>query len=76
MSQLTLYLDEETEKKSAKAAAASGMSRSQWIREIIQKHTANEWPQSVVNLAGAWPDLPVAEELRKTLPPDPPGEDL
>jgi len=52
------------------------MSRSQWIREVIQKHTASEWPHYVVELAGAWPDFPEAEELRETLPPDHPREDF
>lgn len=74
MSQLTIYLDEETEKKVEKAAAAAGVSRSKWIRDLIKKNTLEEWPENIAMLAGAWPDFPEAEELRSHLSADNPRE--
>lgn len=70
MSQVTIYLDKETEEKMRKAAEASGMSRSKWLRSLIQRHTAEEWPEQVQQLTSAWPDFPDAESLRADL-----GED-
>jgi len=76
MSQLTIYLDEETEKKVKKAAEASGVSRSKWIRDLIRRHTSKEWPRNIVELSGSWPDFPDAEELREDLPPASPREEF
>jgi len=70
MGQVTLYLDTKTESKMKIAAKAAGVSQSRWVAELIREKTAAEWPESVVRLAGAWPDFPTAEELRAGL-----GED-
>jgi hypothetical protein len=64
MSQLTLYLDVETAARLKDAAASAGMSQSQWVARLIRERTNQEWPQSVKALAGAWPDMPTAEEIR------------
>jgi len=71
MGQVTLYLDSETEARMREAAKAAGVSQSRWLAALIRERTASEWPQSVVALAGAWADLPTAEELRQN-----PGEDI
>lgn len=65
MAQVTLYLDEETKKRMRKAAKAAGVSQSRWLAELVRQETANEWPVEVRELAGAWPDFPEAEELRR-----------
>ena len=64
MAQVTLYLDEETSRRAREAAAASGRSMSQWVAEAIRSRIGAEWPADVRALAGCWPDLPTAQELR------------
>ena len=71
MGQVTLYLDTETEARMKEAAQAAGVSQSRWLAELIRERTANEWPPSVAALAGAWADMPTAEELRQN-----PGKDV
>lgn len=70
MGQVTLYLDPETEAKMKEAAKAAGISQSRWLSELVRQKTASEWPPAIKTLAGAWADLPTAEELRKGMPED------
>ncbi len=76
MGQVTLYLDSETEKKMKAAAGAAGVSNSRWVRGLIREKTADEWPQSIVELAGSWPDMPSLEEIRSDEGDDVPREPL
>lgn len=62
MSQLTLYLNEDTQSLVEQAAAANGMSKSRWVADIIAKYAAQEWPQDCLELAGRFPDFPLREE--------------
>ena len=32
-----------------------------------REKTADSWPENINNLAGAWSDLPTAEEIRKDM---------
>ncbi len=64
MAQLTLYLDDEIAEKMKQAAGAVGVSQSRWVAELIRERVTEEWPQAVRELAGAWLELPLAEELR------------
>ena len=74
MAQLTLYLDKDTEERVKKAAKAAGVSVSRWVSNLIRERTAEEWPDSVREMAGSWPETPTAEELREKLPDDIPRE--
>ena len=65
MAQVTIYLNDELESKMRQAAKAMDLSQSKWIARLIQAQLQNEWPQTVVALAGAWQDLPEAEEIRQ-----------
>ena len=76
MGQVTLYLDAETEARMKEAAKAEGVSQSRWLADLIRERTAKEWPPSVAALAGAWADLPSAEELRQGLGEDIPREPI
>ena len=58
MSQLTLYLDDETAALLKAAAADSGLSRSRWVAEAIRRHAGNAWPTACRQLAGAFADPP------------------
>lgn len=76
MGQITIYLDAETERKMKMATRSARMSRSKWIAGLIEERLAGEWPLEVVELAGAWPDLPSAEELRAGAGEDASREEL
>ena len=64
MAQVTIYLDSETEKKMLNIVKKSGISKSKWVADLIKDKTTDTWPEHIVKLAGAWKDLPTAEELR------------
>ena len=76
MGQLTIYLDTETERKMQTMVKESGMSKSKWIANLIREKTTDEWPQNIKQLAGAWKDLPSADEIRKGMGQDPERESL
>ncbi len=71
MSQITLYLDDETLARTREAAEAAGVSLSRWVSELLRQRTASQWPASVAALAGSWTDAPAADEIRS-----PPAEDI
>ncbi len=64
MAQVTIYVDRATEKRMRGAAAEAGLSLSKWISKLIREKTRDEWPERVKGMAGAWSDLPTAEEIR------------
>ena len=64
MGQITIYLDEELEKKVRTASENGKVSRSRWIADVIRKHLEDEWPAEVREAAGSWTDFPAPEELR------------
>ena len=66
MGQVTIYLDERTEKKARVAARSEGVSLSKWIAQRIDRTAQTEWPAFVRELAGAWPDMPDTARLRKS----------
>lgn len=76
MGQVTIYLDDESEKSLRAAAAASGVPVSRWIAELIKEKTRTDWPKEVRDLAGAWPDFPDEAELRPDGGSDVPREPL
>ena len=76
MGQITIYLDDETEQRLRAAAQGEGQPVSRWISQLIQEEMRTEWPTSVRQLAGAWPDLPSAEEIREDQGQDLPREAL
>ena len=64
MGQVTIYLEEEIEHKMVVAAKSAHLSKSKWIAKLIQDKVVNEWPQSIVELAGSWEDFPAIDEIR------------
>ena len=64
MPQLNLYVDESTHARMRRAAEAADMSLSKWVATIVIEKTANQWPDEVLALAGAWNDFPSLEEIR------------
>ena len=76
MGQVTIYLDSEVEKKMNNMVKKSGTSKSKWISNLIKEKTASSWPENIVKLAGAWSDLPTAEEIRESYGKDVERESL
>jgi hypothetical protein len=76
MAQLTVYLDDQTEKRVKKAARLAKVSVSRWVTTVLRDKTETTWPQAVLDLAGAWPDFPTAGQLRRSQPRDIPREDI
>jgi hypothetical protein len=72
MSQITLYLDEATQALVEQAAAASGMSKSRWVADIIRKHAAHEWPRECLASAGQFADFPLLADAQTAPAPDTP----
>jgi hypothetical protein len=70
MSQITLYLDDDTQTLVDEAAAANGVSKSRWVADIIRKHAAHEWPKDCLALAGRFADFPLqgAETMAADVP--------
>jgi len=36
------------------------------MARVIHEKAGSEWSEAITQLAGAWPDLPTAEEIRHT----------
>lgn len=66
MGQVTIYLDDENEKRLKAAAKAAGVPVSRWVASLVEKRAGTVWPESVRGLAGAWQDFPDLESIRRT----------
>ena len=76
MAQITIYLDSETATLVKMAVKKARVSQSQWIAEAVKLRARTEWPASVRELAGAWPDFPAIEMIRDARAADVPREKL
>ena len=65
MGQVTIYLDDEIERKMNEAVKAAHVSKSKWIAQLVQEKVANEWPHSIAEMAGSWDDFPSVEDIRQ-----------
>ena len=70
MGQVTIYIDDETEKKMIASAKAKNISKSKWVSDVIREKVAKEWPASVREVAGSWADFPSLAELRSGIVQD------
>jgi predicted transcriptional regulator len=74
MGQVTIYLDDDTERRMIQNAQKLGVSKSKWISTVIREKLVESWPLSVQEAAGTWCDFPEAEELRAGDAADTPRE--
>ena len=74
MNQLTIDLDDETAQRLASIAAQAHMRAGDWVASLVRARVGGQWPEDVRQLAGAWPDLPEAGELRQAGGSDLPRE--
>ena len=65
MGQVTIYLDNEAERRLKAAARTASVSVSRFVAELIRNRTRTDWPPEVRQLAGAWPDFPDLAEIRQ-----------
>jgi hypothetical protein len=66
VSQVTLYLDEETAERMRKAAQRDGVSQGQWGAGLIRERIRTDWPSEVrASAAGAVLVSHNAQELRR-----------
>ncbi|KJS28810.1 MAG: CopG family transcripitonal regulator [Desulfatitalea sp. BRH_c12] len=70
MGQVTIYLDTETERKLNAIIREKKVSKSKWIADLIRHETDSCWPQSIIDAAGTWKDMPTAETIRKKIGKD------
>ena len=64
MKRVNVLLDEDLDAEVSKAAKSAKVSKSKWIARVVEEKVNELWPDSVVELAGAWKHLPTAKELR------------
>jgi len=77
MGQITIYLDDNSERRLKRAAQSEGVPVSRWIAGLVEREIRAEWPHSVRELAGAWDrDFPDGEQIRAGDPEDSPREPL
>lgn len=76
MGQVTIYLDDEAERRLKAAARKAGVSVSRWVAELVRNRTRTDWPEEVRRLAGAWPDFPDLAEIRRSSGKDRPRDTL
>ena len=70
MGQVTIYLDDETERLMVAEAKRRHLSKSKWIAGVIREAVEDTWPSSVTSLEGAWSDFCQIEDLREEQPKD------
>jgi len=76
MGQITIYLDDPTAKRVRTAASAGHTPVSAWIAGIIRERLSGQWPERIRSFAGAWKDLPEAEQIRRGQGKDIPREQV
>lgn len=54
VSQITIYIDDDTEARTRAAAQAAGVSVSRWITGVLRSKVGSIWPAEVAVLHGSW----------------------
>jgi hypothetical protein len=72
MAQLTIYLDDATERILRRETKAAKLSASRFVARLIQDHARSTLSPKVLAALGTWgdDDYPDAAELRKSLGKD------
>jgi hypothetical protein len=64
MGQVTIYLEDEIERKMNAAVKSAHISKSKWVAQLIENKVAHDWPDAIVAMAGSWKDFPSIEEIK------------
>ena len=65
MPAITIYLPADLEKAVRRSAKQAHKSVSRWIADQVRRDLSDAWPSSVLDAAGAFPDFPDLQQLRK-----------
>ena len=65
MGQVTIYLNNNCERRLKQAAEDAGVPVSRWVAAVIEEKTRMDWPSAVRALAGSWVGSPTAEAMRE-----------
>ena len=76
MAQITIYLPDAIENKARKAAKAKKTSVSRWIADQVVRTLQDTWPRGVLDAAGAFPDFPSLDEIRRGYGKDAPRSSI
>ena len=76
MAHITVYLPKEVESRVRKAAKQRKTTVNKWITEQIRNAVRDSLPESFLGAAGAVPDFPGLEEIRRADTKDSPREAL
>jgi hypothetical protein len=74
MSQITIYLSDNIEKRARAAAKSDGKSVSRWLAAEVVRRLDETMPQAVIDAAGIAPDFPDLAEIRSGYGKDAPRE--
>lgn len=71
VSQIAIYLDDQTAKLVAKAAKREKLSRSAWIKKAVAAQLSNKLPESFFAVLGSWEDERSPEDIVADIRRDP-----
>lgn len=54
MSQVTIYIDDDTEARTRAAARAAGVPLSRWITSVLRSRVGSAWPADVAAFEASW----------------------
>ena len=76
MAHFTVYLPKDVEHRARMAAKRRNTTMNKWITEQITKAVKESLPESFLQAAGAIPDFPNLEKIRRGYGEDSPREAL
>ena len=76
MSQLTVYIDENTLKKINLAAKKEGESVSKWVKKRLEESLERGWPKGYFEWLGSLKDVDIKEPEELDWKSDAPRESL
>ena len=76
MGQLTIYLDNNSEKILRRRAKEKKLSVSKYVSILVWEKSVSEWPEELIGSAGTWHDYPRVAELRADYGEDIPRDKL
>lgn len=64
MAQVTIYMDNNLEKKIKELAINTGVSISKFISNALEQKVNNNWSAETAKLEGSWSEFVTLEEIR------------
>jgi hypothetical protein len=67
MAQLAIYIDNKTAREINKASRKAGVSRSEWVSQVLKKELHQKLPDRFFQVLGTWEDDRKSEEILKEI---------